>query len=121
MDKLVTMLKFTNPTYYSDYFSARKIVNTGHRKQALRGKITNELGQPIDKVYITIEAPKEVTVKSTAKGNYQFKAIEGGVWPVTFTRNGYETIREYIVFTPTLRVDLNVTLKALAAEQQKTA
>ncbi|MGV9003921.1 carboxypeptidase-like regulatory domain-containing protein [Flavobacterium sp.] len=120
MDKLVTMLKFVEPTYYSSYYNARKIVNTGHTKQALRGNITDHLGLPIKKVFITIEAPKHVTVKSTAKGNYQFKRIPAGVWPVTFTRDGYETVKEFVVFTPTLTVKLNIILKPLQ-EQQRSA
>ena len=118
MDKLVTMRKFKDPQFHNDFFRARKIVNTGSRKLSIRGTITNELGQPIEKVLITVELPNEVATKSTAKGNYQFKGIPAGVYPVTFKRDGFETIKEFVVFTPTLRVDLNIMLKAEQLQQK---
>lgn len=120
MDKLVTRLKFREADYYDEYFKSRKIIDTGSRKFSLRGKVLNELGQPVDKVAITVELPQEVTRKSTALGNFQFKGIPAGVWPVTFKRDGFDTIREFVVFTPTLRVELNVTLK-VADLQQRSA
>ena len=120
MDKLVTMLKFEEATFFDEYFKSRRIVSTGHRKLSLKGKITNELGQPIDNVTITIETPTPETTKSTELGNYQFKTAIAGVFPVTFKRDGYITERVFLVFTPNVRVDFNVVLK-LAEEQQRSA
>ena len=120
MNKLVTILKYEEATFYEEYFKSRKIINTGHRKLALKGKITNELGQPIDNVTITIETPTPETTKSTDHGNYQFKSSIGGVFPVTFKRDGYLTERQFLVFTPNARLDFNITLKQ-AQEQQNSA
>ena len=120
MDKLVNMLKFEEVTFFDEYYKSRKIVNTGHRKLALKGKITNELGQPIDNVIITIETQIPETTKSTELGNYQFKSSIGGVFPVTYKRDGYITERVFLVFTPNARLDFNVVLKA-AEEQQRSA
>ena len=120
IDRLVIMLRFDEANFFNEYFNSRKIVDTGHRKLSLRGKITNEMGQPIDKVYITVETSNPETVKSTALGNYQFKGIPAGVWPVTFKRDGFITEKIFLVFTPTLRVDYNTTLKA-ADEHQRIA
>ena len=120
MDKLVTMLKFEEETFFDEYFKSRKIVNTGHRKLALKGNITNELGLPIDNVTINIETQIPETTKSTELGNYQFKSVIGGVFPVTFQRDGYITERVFLVFTPNARLDFNVVLKQ-AQEQQRSA
>ena len=120
MDKLVTILKFEEETFFDEYFKSRKIVNTGHRTLALKGKITNELGQPVDNVTITIETLIPETTKSTELGNYQFKSSIGGVFPVTYKRDGYITERVFLVFTPNARLDFNVVLKA-AEEQQRSA
>ncbi|MGV9003430.1 carboxypeptidase-like regulatory domain-containing protein [Flavobacterium sp.] len=118
MDKLATMRKFKDPQFHSHFFKARKIVNTGGRKLSMRGTITNELGQPIEKVLITVELPHEAATKSTARGNYRFKGIPAGVYPVTFKRDGFETLKQFVVFTPTLRVDLNIMLKAEQLQQK---
>lgn len=120
MDKLVTILKFEEETFFDEYFKSRKIVNTGHRKLALKGNITNELGLPIDNVTINIETQIPETTKSTELGNYQFKSVIGGVFPVTFQRDGYITERVFLVFTPNARLDFNVVLKQ-AQEQQRSA
>ena len=120
MDKLVTMLMFAEATFHEEYFKSRKIVNTGHRSLSLKGNITNELGQPIDKVTITIESPLMETTKSTELGNFQFKGIESGVFPVTFKRDGYITERVFLVFTKNTRIDFNIVLKQ-AEQQQRSA
>lgn len=120
MDKLVTMLKFKEATFHEAYFKSRKIIETGHRKLAIRGKITDELGQPIEQVTITIETPTNKTTKSTEIGYYQFKRIPGGVFPVTFKRDGYITERVFLVFTPNARLDFNITLKR-SDQQQNSA
>jgi hypothetical protein len=120
IDKLVSRLKFREPTYYKDYFNVRKIVDTGSHKLSIKGKITNESGQPIDQVNVIVEAPKEATTKTTQLGNYQLKGVEAGVWPVTFKRDGYISERVFLVFTPNTRIDYNVTLKAVV-EQERSA
>jgi hypothetical protein len=120
LDNLATMLRFREPVFYADYFSSRKIVNTGSRKLSLRGVITDEQGLPIDKVLITIENPNEDMAVSTAKGNYQFKGVEGGFWPVTFQRDGFVTEKVFLAITPNLRIDFSVTLKRII-EQERSA
>lgn len=120
IDKLVTRLKFREAVYFKDYFNVRKIVDTGSHKLSIKGKIINELGQPIDQVYVIVEAPKEATTKTSQLGNYQLKGVEAGVWPVTFKRDGYVSERVFLVFTPNTRIDYNVKLKAVV-EQERSA
>lgn len=120
IDKLVTMVRFSEPVFYADYFNSRKIVDTGNRKLSLRGTVTDSLGQPIDKVLISIDTPNADTAVSTALGNYQFKGVEGGFWSVTYQRDGYITEKVYLAITPNLRVDFNITLRSVA-EQERSA
>jgi hypothetical protein len=117
IDKLVTMLKFQEANFYKAYFNSKKIIESGHRKLSLRGNITDEQGQPIEQVTITIETPINQTTKSTEIGNYQFKKAPGGIFPVTFTRDGFTPERVYLVFTPNARLDFNITLKRINQQQ----
>jgi len=117
IDKLVTMLKFEQAAFHDEYFKSKKIINTGNRKLSLKGKITNELGKPIEKVTITIETPLQETAKSSEKGNYQFKGIEGGMFPVTFKRDGYLPERVFLVFTKNTKTNFNIVLKQTQQQQ----
>ena len=118
IDKLVNILQFKEPDFFNQYYKAREIVQTGSRALSLQGKITDQDEQPIPKVTITVETPKAVKATSTHLGNFQFKTIQGGVFPVTFQRHGYHPIREFIAFTQNSRIDLNITLKPIDLNQK---
>lgn len=117
-DKLVTMLRFDEPIFWEKYFKCRKIIDSGSRRLSLKGNITDEQGLPITNVIIQVESPSAVATKSTALGNYQFKGIEPGVWPVTFNRDGFKTEKVYLVFSPNQRIDHNIMLKSVELQQQ---
>lgn len=117
LDKLVTILRFSHPEFYTTYFKSRKIINTGSRKIPLRGTITNEFGKPLLKVTVTVEATKHIQTKTTEKGNYTFKSLPAGVWPVTFHRVGYTPQKVFLVITPNQRTDYNVTLNTEQHQQ----
>lgn len=111
IDNLVNMVRFSESLFYREYYGSRKIVNTGNRKLSLRGTITDESGLPLDKVVVTVESTNEVSAKSTKKGNYRFKGVEGGFWAVTFKREGFVTEKVFLAFTPNLRLDFSIVLK----------
>jgi hypothetical protein len=118
MDVLVKMLRFSHALFYGDYFSSRKVIETGNRKLALRGKVTDEFGQPIDKVTVVVDCVPEHSTKTTVRGSYQFKWLPGGVWPVTFKRDGYVSETVFLAITPTLRLDYDISLKKLDEKER---
>lgn len=117
MDQLVEMVRFEQPLFYEQFNSSRRIIDTGGRKLSLRGNITDELGQPIKDVKITVETKKPVSATSTDKGNYQFKGIPGGVWAVTYSKLGYKDLKEFLAFTPNQRVDFSPVLQQEVQKQ----
>jgi hypothetical protein len=111
IDKLVTMLRFSNKFFYKEYFANRKIIRRGARKNALQGQILDEEGKPLDKVTITVVANATIQSQSGDKGNYLFRRLPGGVWPVTFSRLGYVSETVFLASVPLVRQELNIVLK----------
>lgn len=111
LDGLVKMLRFSNPTFYNQYFSCRKIITRGTRKQALRGQIKDQNGNTLDRVEVSINTTPIIQTKSGEKGNYIFKRLPGGVFPITFSRLGYISETIFIAITPLISQELNIQLK----------
>jgi hypothetical protein len=111
IDKLVTILRFSDNLFYNEYFGNRKIIRRGARKNALQGQILDEEGKPLDKVTITVVANATIQSQSGDKGNYLFRRLPGGVWPVTFSRLGYVSETVFLASVPLVRQELNIVLK----------
>ena len=111
MDGLVRMLRFSNRNFHNAYFMNRKVIRRGTRKQALHGKIVDEAGLAIGNVTVSIATSPIIVSKSGEKGNYIFKRLPGGVWPLTFSKIGFESETIFIAITPLLPQELNVQLK----------
>jgi hypothetical protein len=111
IDKLVVMLRFSNPWFHSAYFKSRKIITRGVRKNALQGQIVDENGMPVAKATISVVANAKIETQSGDKGNYLFKRLPGGVWPVTVSKPGYVSETVFLASVPLLRQELNVVLK----------
>ena len=111
MDKLVTMLRFSNPNFYETYFSNRKIITRGTRKQALRGTVKDQDGNPLDRVEVTINTTPNITTKTGNKGHYHFNHLPSGVYPITVTRLGYQPETIFLAITSGVAQQLNIQLK----------
>lgn len=111
MDKLVTMLRFSTPNFYNTYFSNRKIITRGTRKQALRGTIKDQDGNPLDRVAVTLNTTPNIITKTGEKGHYHFNHLPSGVFPITVTRLGYLPETIYLAITSGVAQELNIQLK----------
>src|SRR5690606_16275087 len=103
IDSAVELVKLTDPVFYDGYKSARKIVNQGSGKLAVKGLVTDaQSGEPVKGVTITFMNDGETTpaalaasaepviIKTTAaKGGFNIKSLPAGIYSVSFKKMGY--------------------------------
>lgn len=101
MDAVVEIVRLSQPNFYTGYKLARKIIETGNTKLAVKGFITEALtGAPIPGVTIsfwpdgdamkTYAAGDASLVKKTAeKGGFQVNSLPTGTYRVALQKVGY--------------------------------
>jgi 5-hydroxyisourate hydrolase-like protein (transthyretin family) len=103
IDSAVELVKLTDPVFYEGYKTARKIVNQGSGKLAVKGFVTDaQSGEPVKGVTITFMNDGETTpaalaasaepiiIKTTAaKGGFNIKSLPAGIYRVSFKKMGY--------------------------------
>ena len=103
IDTLVEIVRITQPNFYNEYKTARKIVETGVGSLALKGKITDSVsGAGLKGATITItpdssnkslkaSGGNSAVVKRTAdKGGFNVKSLAEGSYSVTISKPGYK-------------------------------
>jgi hypothetical protein len=115
MDNLVEMLRYEDPVFYDNYFSARKIIRTGKRTLAISGVVVDENGTPLEKVDVTLKNTP-YTRKTSENGNFEIKNLEGGIYQLVFARPGYVETTVEIAVTSTLTTDVSVTMQRKPAQ-----
>jgi hypothetical protein len=111
MDKLIDILILLDQVVYTSYYFSRKVVNNSGRKLALRGIVSDKIGNPITAVVVAITAINRET-KTTDKGYYEFKNLPAGFHELTFTRVDYEKTSAKAGTISGQRVQLDVTMEA---------
>ena len=103
MDAAVELLRLTDPNFYNGYKSARKVINKGNGKLAVKGSVSDSKnGEPIKGVTVafmhngepvaTMQANNvQATVSKTtaSKGGFNIKSIPAGTYHVSFKKAGY--------------------------------
>lgn len=103
MDAIVELVRLTDPNFYNGYKAARKIMNKGKGKLAVKGSVSDaKNGEPIKGVTVTFMPDGEpvatmqatngeaVLSKTTAdKGGFNIKSIPAGTYHVSFKKAGY--------------------------------
>ena len=101
MDAVVEIVRLTQPNFYAGYKLARKIIETGNTKLAVKGFVTEAVtGAPVPGVTITFwpdgdamktyAADDATLVKKTAeKGGFQVNSLPAGTYRVTLQKVGY--------------------------------
>ena len=81
-------------------FLALALLSTGAQAQELRGRIagvvTDESGAIVPGVTITAASPALIqpqTTTSGSDGNYRFPALPSGLYTITYTLQGFQTVR----------------------------
>ena len=118
LDNYMMQFITKNPDFYSDYENSRIIYDNVTISKSLMGTIT-DAHEPAHvlqyvKVSVKFKAGAELADKvksTTAKGNFQFKALPEGVCTVTFEKNKYEPQSFEIEIHKNKMTRLNVQLK----------
>lgn len=123
IDTLVEILKLTQQNFYSNYKTARKIIETGTSSLAVKALIIDAItGEPIKGVKVKFSLDTSATkakaarivddvVKKTAeKGGFIIKSLPSGMYKVTLSKNGYTELIETIAVSEGELTELNIQL-----------
>lgn len=96
LDSVVDIVRLTEPVFYEAYKNARKIVLQGTGSLQVKGTVTEAAtGKPIPNAILTfrLSGQTEVAVEkeTAAKGGFQIKSLEEGIYDVTVTKMGFKT------------------------------
>ena len=90
----------------------------------MSGKVVDNTGAPLPGVSVEATSPRLVgkaTAVTDGDGNYRLFSLPSGVYEVTFTLQGFQTlIRKDIVIQLSQQITLNATLNQAALEEQVT-
>lgn len=89
MDIKVTALRTIYPAVVSQYKDCRRVINYRGSVLAISGTVKNETGEPIFGATVSIPSPN-MSVKSTFKGNFEFKNLPDGDYTIVVERPGYD-------------------------------
>jgi len=90
----------------------------------MSGKVVDNTGAPLPGVSVEATSPRLVgkaTAVTDGDGNYRLFSLPSGVYEVTFTLQGFQTlVRKDIVIQLSQQITLNATLNQAALEEQVT-
>jgi len=90
----------------------------------MSGKVVDNTGAPLPGVSVEATSPRLVgkaTAVTDGDGNYRLFSLPSGVYEVTFTLQGFQTlIRKDIIIQLSQQITLNATLNQAALEEQVT-
>jgi Carboxypeptidase regulatory-like domain len=122
MDERIGMIKLSQPAFYENYLSAKKVVPTGKKALALRGSVTDlKNGATIKGVKFSFKLNgdglggalenTEIIKKTTNKGNFFIKSMVAGNYKVTVSKPGYKDKEVSIIVVDGERSELAVELE----------
>ncbi len=114
LKKLIKTVKVSNPALFVAVMDASKIEAASSTPISLRGKVVNQVGDPVAGAVLTIvENPQ--TAISTALGNYQFDSIPQGHYNITVTSPGYLPLTTQADITNGIGSTLDIVLTPIPA------
>ena len=110
IDLLVGIVKDSEPVFFRDYDTSRKIIQPARVTLAARIKVVDTNGQPIPLVKATTPGTGK-TYTTKAKGSFYIKSIHEGTYKYTFSKEGYTSTEARIIIVKGERTDVTITLK----------
>lgn len=111
MDAVVEIIRTTEADIYLGYKSARKVIETGTGKLAVKGLVTDsQNGDPVKGVTVSFwldgnlskviaaDEPPLVVKKTAEKGGFNIASLPGGTYRATLQKAGYaeQTLTVYV-------------------------
>jgi len=111
MDKNILIMQTDNPI-------AAVIENIQADTAILRGKVTNESGEPLAGATITIEGQNK-SVITNSEGEFRIANTRPGKYKVTVTYVGYQPISRDVIVSDAGATDLALSLQKLASNMEE--
>jgi hypothetical protein len=109
LDTLVEMVRTSEPSFYSNYQNARRIVETGTSSLLLKIKVINaQTGAPEANVTLTLiptngllkaagaNGKSSIVKKTAAGGSSNYKSLADGTYTLEAVKPGFKTITETV-------------------------
>jgi hypothetical protein len=123
MDLAVQSARDEQPDFYNAYRAARKLVDPGNGKLALRAVVTDAIsGEPLKKARFTfrlnggmhaMNGNGAIVKETSEKGTIQLKKLDPGNYLVSVQKNGYKNKEVEVNIPGNERVDLKVGLEKI--------
>jgi len=119
-DYMHSKYKVAKPEFYAAFALSVEIDALPQRKRALIGTITDDNGEPIRNVRVSVDGAKPI-IKGGQKGGYFFQNLTAGQHQLTFSRKSYQSVTVNILIVPDHTATLDVVLKYIEVEEAVAA
>ena len=92
LDNAIAPFRTSHPDFYNRYFENRKIINNPTSHTKARGLITDNNGNPLFNVAVTVFG-QTYTTTSLLNGTYSLKIPVPAIYTIIFTLPGYQTLQ----------------------------
>ncbi|WP_372644427.1 carboxypeptidase-like regulatory domain-containing protein [Ancylomarina sp.] len=108
----------SNLELYISFVNAIELDAIPQRKRAITGHFTNEAGEPVRLVRVSIDGQKAIS-KGGDKGGYFIQNLPPGQHNLVFTRKAYQVEARRVLIVPdeTLQLDIVFTLIEIEAQE----
>ena len=111
MGSLVDMLQYGDSRFYDTFYSSRRIIKPSYRTLSILGLVTDENGQPLQKVTISLK-DTFIERKTSEKGGFEIKGLESKVYTIVLQKSGYGDVSVEVAVTATERTEVAVAMKS---------
>lgn len=95
------------PDLYNAFIQSLEVDAIPQRKRAVMGTFTNQAGESVRLVRVSVDGQKAVT-KGGTKGGYFIPNMTAGQHELTFSRKGYQVEKRTVLIIPGETLELNI-------------
>jgi len=99
--------KISMPGLYNAFLQSLEVDAIPQRQRALMGTFTNQAGEPVRLVRVSVDGQKAVS-KGGIKGGYFIPNMTAGQHELTFSRKGYQVEKRTVLIIPSETLELNI-------------
>ena len=110
----------SNPQLHTAFVQAIDIDALPKQKRPLKGRITDENGQPVRRVRISVDGKKPL-IKGGENGGYHFNSFPAGKHVLTFSRKSFKTVTKTILIVPDHSLQLDIVMPFVEIEESLEA